>query len=122
MINKTARNVARKKRHMRIRNKISGTAVRPRLAVFRSNNHIYAQVIDDDAQHTLVAASTMEKDIREKIEKTGNVEAARIVGEALAQKAVARGITEVIFDRSGYLYHGKVMALAEAAREGGLKF
>ena len=122
MINKQARNVARKKRHMRIRNKISGTAARPRLAVFRSNSHIYAQVIDDEAQHTLVAASTMEKDIRQKLENTANVEAARVVGEELAKKAKAKGISSVIFDRGGYLYHGKVKALADAAREGGLEF
>ena len=122
MVNKPVRNEARKKRHMRIRKKVSGTAARPRLAVFRSNNHIYAQVINDDAHHTLVAASTMEKDIRKKLENTADVEAARVVGEVLAQKAKALGISEVIFDRGGYLYHGKVKALAEAAREGGLNF
>ena len=122
MIKKPSRDEGRKKRHERLRNKISGTAVRPRLAVFRSNNHIYAQVIDDDAQHTLCAASTVEKEIKSKLENTANVDAAKIVGEALAKKALAKGIQTVIFDRGGYLYHGKVKALADAAREAGLQF
>ena len=122
MIKKPSRDAGRRKRHQRLRNKISGTAQRPRLAVFRSNTHIYAQVIDDDAQHTLCAASTVEKDIKSKLENTADVNAAKIVGEALAKKALSKGIETVIFDRGGYLYHGKVKALADAAREAGLKF
>jgi len=122
MIKKPSRDAGRKKRHERLRNKIAGTAQRPRLAVFRSNSHIYAQIIDDDAQHTLCAASTVEKDIKSKIDNTADVEAAKVVGEALAKKALAKGIENVIFDRGGYLYHGKVKALADAAREAGLQF
>ncbi|MCL2617754.1 MAG: 50S ribosomal protein L18 [Defluviitaleaceae bacterium] len=122
MIKKPSRDAGRKKRHQRLRNKIAGTAQRPRLAVFRSNDHIYAQVIDDDAQHTLCAASTVEKEVKAKLENTANVEAAKLVGEVLAKKALAKGINNVIFDRGGYLYHGKVKALADAAREAGLSF
>ncbi|MBR4015504.1 MAG: 50S ribosomal protein L18 [Anaerotignum sp.] len=122
MINKPSRAAARVKRHYRIRNHVKGTAARPRLAVFRSNKHMYAQIIDDVAQHTLVAASTMEPEIASKVEFTSNVAAAAAVGEAIAKKAVEKGITEVVFDRGGFVYHGKVQALAEAAREAGLKF
>jgi large subunit ribosomal protein L18 len=122
MIKKPSRDIGRKKRHERLRNKISGTAERPRLAVFRSNDHIYAQVIDDDAQHTLCAASTVEKEIKAKLSNTANAEAATLVGQELAKKALAKGISAVIFDRGGYLYHGKVKALADAAREAGLQF
>ncbi|MCL2852517.1 MAG: 50S ribosomal protein L18 [Defluviitaleaceae bacterium] len=122
MIKKPSRDAGRKKRHERLRNKIAGTAERPRLAVFRSNSHIYAQMIDDDAQHTLCAASTVEKEIKAKLENTANVDAAKLVGESLAKKALAKGIDTAIFDRGGYLYHGKVQALADAAREAGLKF
>jgi large subunit ribosomal protein L18 len=122
MIRKPSRDAGRRKRHERLRNKIAGTAERPRLAVFRSNDHIYAQVIDDDAQHTLCAASTVEKEIKSRLENTANVDAAKLVGEMLAKKALARGIQNVIFDRGGYLYHGKVKALADAAREAGLQF
>jgi large subunit ribosomal protein L18 len=122
MIKKPSREEGRKKRHARVRHKISGTAGKPRLAVFRSNDHIYAQVIDDDAQHTLCAASTVEADIKSKIPNTANVDAAKIVGEAVAKKALAKGIQTVTFDRGGYLYHGKVKALADAAREAGLQF
>ncbi|MCL2617399.1 MAG: 50S ribosomal protein L18 [Defluviitaleaceae bacterium] len=122
MIKKPSREAGRKKRHERVRTKIAGTAERPRLAVFRSNDHIYAQVIDDDAQHTLCAASTVEKEIKSKLENTANVDAAKVVGEVLAKKALAKGIQSVIFDRGGYLYHGKVKALADAAREAGLQF
>ena len=114
MINKPNRAAARVKRHYRIRNHVKGTAARPRLAVFRSNKHMYAQIIDDVAQHTLVAASTMEY--------TNTVAAAAAVGEAVAKKAIEKGITEVVFDRGGFVYQGKVQALAEAAREAGLKF
>ena len=122
MIKKPSRAVSRAKRHYRLRNNISGTATKPRLAVFRSNMHIYAQIIDDTAQNTLCAASTMEADIKAKLDKTNNVDAAKAVGEALAKKAVEKGITTVVFDRGGFVYHGKVQALAEAAREAGLQF
>ena len=122
MINKPSRAAARQKRHYRIRNHVSGTAQRPRLAVFRSNKHMYAQIIDDVAQTTLVAASTMESEIASKVEFTNTVEAAKAVGEAVAKKALDKGITEVVFDRGGFIYHGKVQALAEAAREAGLQF
>ena len=122
MIKKKSRAVVREKKHMRIRNRFSGTAERPRLAVFRSNKHIYAQVIDDDAQTTLAAASTVEKDLAKGLKFTDNTEAAECVGKAIAERAKAKGIEEVVFDRGGYIYHGKVQALADAAREAGLKF
>ena len=122
MINKPNRAAARVKRHYRIRNHVKGTAARPRLAVFRSNKHMYAQIIDDVAQHTLVAASTMEAEIASKVEYTNTVAAAAAVGEAVAKKAIEKGITEVVVDRGGFVYQGKVQALAEAAREAGLKF
>ncbi len=112
-------NAARIKRHKRVRKNISGTAARPRLNVFRSLNNIYAQIIDDEKGVTLVAASSMDKGFEGY---GGNIEAAAAVGKAVAQKAVAAGITEVVFDRGGYVYHGRVAALAEGAREGGLKF
>jgi large subunit ribosomal protein L18 len=118
---KLSRNEQRKKRHARIRRKISGTPERPRLCVYKSLRHIYAQLVDDTRGHTLVAASTLEPELREKV-KSPDVEAARLVGRLLAQRARERGIREVVFDRSGYPYHGKVRALAEAAREGGLVF
>lgn len=120
MIKKTSRNELRKKRHFRVRSKINGTEARPRLNVFRSNKHIYAQIIDDVAGHTLVSASTMDKDL--KIVATGNAEAAAAVGTAIAKKALEKNITNVVFDRAGYLYHGRVAKLAEAARATGLKF
>ena len=122
MIHKTSRSKAREKRHYRQRRHLSGAPDRPRLAVFRSNKHIYAQIIDDTAGHTLAAASTMEKSISAKCDKTSNVEAARAVGEAVAKKAIDKGINTVVFDRAGYIYHGKIQALAEAAREAGLVF
>ncbi len=112
-------NAARIKRHKRVRKNISGTAARPRLNVFRSLNNIYAQIIDDEKGVTLVAASSMDKGFEGY---GGNIEAATAVGKAVAEKAVAAGITEVVFDRGGYVYHGRVAALAEGAREGGLKF
>ena len=119
MVSRKDSNQARLKRHKRVRAKISGTAERPRLAVYRSNAHISAQVIDDVAGTTLVSASTLEKDF----EGIGsNKAAARTVGKTLAERAIAKGITEVVFDRGGYLYHGRVSELAEGAREGGLKF
>lgn len=119
-----SRNERRKKRHMRIRRRILGTPERPRLCVYKSLRHIYAQIIDDTppaGSHTLVAASTLDPEIRGQI-KSDNIEAARLVGKVLAQRALARGIKKVVFDRAGYPYHGKVRALAEAAREGGLEF
>lgn len=122
MINKPSRAAARVKRHYRIRNHISGTAQRPRLAVFRSNKHMYAQLIDDVAGVTLAAASTMESEVASKVEFTSTVAAAAVVGEVIAKKAVEKGITEVVFDRGGFVYHGKVKALADAAREAGLQF
>ncbi|NLV92203.1 MAG: 50S ribosomal protein L18 [Firmicutes bacterium] len=116
---KNSRAMERKRRHVRVRTKISGTAQRPRLNVFRSLRHIYAQVIDDVAGHTLAAASTLElKDL----ENTGNKEAARAVGELVAKRALEKGVSEVVFDRGGFIYHGRVAALAEGAREAGLKF
>ena len=120
MIKKTSRNELRKKRHYRVRSKVSGTAARPRLNVFRSNKHIYAQIIDDVTGHTLVSASTMDKDLN--VDSSGNIEAAVAVGTAIAKKALDKDITTVVFDRAGYLYHGRVAKLAEAAREAGLKF
>ncbi len=122
MINKPSRAAARVKRHYRIRNHISGTAQRPRLAVFRSNKHMYAQLIDDVAGVTIVAASTMEAEVASKVEFTSTVAAAAVVGEVIAKKAVEKGISEVVFDRGGFVYHGKVKALADAAREAGLQF
>ncbi|MBE6012224.1 50S ribosomal protein L18 [Anaeropeptidivorans aminofermentans] len=122
MIMKPSRSKAREKRHYRLRNKINGTASKPRLAVFRSNSHIYAQLIDDVAGHTLAAASTMEKSLAESLKSTSNVEAAKIIGAEIGKRAVEKGITEVVFDRGGYVYHGKVKALADAAREAGLNF
>jgi large subunit ribosomal protein L18 len=122
MIKKASRQLAREKRHYRIRNKISGTPAKPRLAVFRSNQHMYAQIIDDVAGHTLVCASTMEKAVAEALKFTSNSDAAKAVGKAIGEKAVAAGISEVVFDRGGYLYHGKIQVLADAAREAGLKF
>ena len=122
MIRKKSRKAVRLNKHRRIRNNITGTAQKPRLAVFRSDNHMYAQIIDDTKAHTLVAASTMEKDIQSKLDKTSNIEGAKAVGQAIAQKALAKGIEQVVFDRGGFLYHGRIAALADAAREAGLKF
>ena len=119
MINKEARSVSREIRHKRVRTKISGTAERPRLSVFRSNKGIYVQVIDDVAAKTLVAASTLDKEVKTK---ASNIEAAKEVGELIAKRAIKAGIKTVVFDRGGYIYHGKVKALAEAAREAGLEF
>lgn len=110
------------RRHLRIRKKVSGTPERPRLAVFRSNLHIYAQIIDDVSQHTLVSASTVDKELQEKLATTSNSEASAEVGKLVAQRALAKGIEQVVFDRGGNLYHGRVKALADAARESGLNF
>ena len=119
MINKEAKSVARVRRHERVRAKISGTAERPRLCVFRSNKNIAVQVIDDAAGNTLVAASTLDKEVKTK---ASNIEAAKEVGELIAKRAIKAGIKNVVFDRGGYIYHGKIKALAEAAREAGLEF
>ncbi|NUN63538.1 50S ribosomal protein L18 [Pseudanabaena biceps] len=109
-------------RHKRIRKAMTGTPERPRLSIYRSNNHIVAQVIDDVTQHTLVAASTLEADVRVSLSTTGNSDASAKVGTLIAERAIAQGITKVVFDRGGNLYHGRVQALAEAAREAGLDF
>lgn len=122
MISKLRRNDIRKRKHDRVRKKISGTTERPRLCVFRSLSHVYAQVIDDTTGNTLVSASTLDKEIKEKIAFGGNIAASKEVGTLVAQRAVAKGITAVVFDRGGYIYHGRVAALAEAAREAGLNF
>ena len=122
MVSKESRSKVRAKKHMRIRNRFSGSAERPRLAVFRSNNHVYAQVIDDVAGKTLVSASTLEKDIKAELKNTDHIEAATKVGDVVAKRALEKGIKAVVFDRGGYIYHGKVKALADAAREAGLEF
>ena len=122
MVSKESRSIIREKKHRRLRNRFSGTAERPRLAVFRSNNHMYAQIIDDVAQKTLVSASTTQKDVKAELEKTNNVEAASYLGTVIAKRALEAGITEVVFDRGGFIYQGKIKALADAAREAGLQF
>ncbi len=119
MLLKADKNKLRQKRHLRVRNRVAGTAERPRLNVFRSLAHIYAQVIDDEKGMTLAAASSLDKDFAGF---GGNIEAAKKVGAAIAKKAIEKGISEVVFDRGGYIYHGRVKALAESARENGLKF
>ena len=120
MLNRVDKNEKRQKRHLRSRRYIIGTAEKPRLNVYRSLSNIYAQVINDETGETIAAASTVEKDLKENY--GGNIEAAKAVGEAVAKRALEKGISEVVFDRGGYLYHGRVAALAEAAREAGLKF
>ena len=122
MVSKQSRQEVRVKKHMKIRNRFSGTAERPRLAVFRSNNHMYAQIIDDTVGNTLVAASTVEKEVKEQLEKTNNVDAAAYLGTVIAKRAIEKGIDTVVFDRGGFIYQGKIAALAEAAREAGLEF
>ena len=122
MVSKESRQKVRAKKHMKIRNRFSGTAERPRLAVFRSNNHMYAQIIDDTVGNTLVAASTVEKDVKAELKNTNDVEAAAYLGTVIAKRALEKGINTVVFDRGGYVYQGKVAALAEAAREAGLEF
>ena len=122
MVSKESRSKIRAKKHMKIRNRFSGTASRPRLAVFRSNNHMYAQIIDDTVGHTLVAASTLEKEVKAELEKTNNVDAAAYLGTVIAKRAIEKGISEVVFDRGGFIYQGKIAALADAAREAGLEF
>ena len=122
MVSKESRQKIRVKKHMKIRNRFAGTAERPRLAVFRSNNHMYAQIIDDTVGNTLVAASTLEKEIKAELEKTNNVDAAAYLGTVIAKRAIEKGIKEVVFDRGGFIYQGKIAALADAAREAGLEF
>ena len=122
MVSKESRQLVRAKKHMKIRNRFSGTAERPRLAVFRSNNHMDAQIIDDTVGNTLVSASTLEKEIKAELEKTNNVDAAAYLGTVIAKRAIEKGIKEVVFDRGGFIYQGKVAALADAAREAGLEF
>lgn len=119
---KLSRKESVQKRHRRIRRRVAGTPERPRLAVFRSNQHIYAQVIDDIAQATLVAASTVEADLRQELSSGANCEASTRVGQLIAERSLAKGIQKVVFDRGGNLYHGRIKALAEAAREAGLDF
>jgi large subunit ribosomal protein L18 len=122
MVSKKSRGVVRQNKHRRLRNHLSGTAERPRLSVFRSNNHMYAQIIDDTVGNTLVSASTLDKDVKADLEKTNNVEAAEKLGTVIAKKALDKGINEVVFDRGGFIYQGKIKALADAAREAGLEF
>ena len=122
MVSKVSRQEVRVKKHKRLRNRLSGTTERPRLAVFRSNNHMYAQIIDDTVGNTLVSASTLEKSVKAELEKTNNVDAAAYLGTVIAKRAIEKGIKTVVFDRGGYIYQGKVAALAEAAREAGLEF
>ena len=122
MVSKKSRSEVRVNKHRKLRNRFSGTAERPRLAVFRSNNLMYAQIIDDTVGNTLVSASTLQKDVKAELEKTNNVEAAAYLGTVIAKKAIEKGITSVVFDRGGFIYHGKIKALADAAREAGLNF
>lgn len=122
MLRKPSKNIGRKKRQLRGRKNLIGTADRPRLNVFRSLKHVYAQIINDKTGATLVAASTVDKDLQAKVEYGGNIDAAKVVGEAIAKRALEKGITKVVFDRAGYIYHGRVAALAAAAREAGLEF
>ena len=122
MVSKKSRAEARIKKHNRMRNRFSGTAERPRLSVFRSNNHMYAQIIDDTVGNTLVSASTLEKDVKAELEKTNNVDAAAYLGTVIAKRAIEKGIKTVVFDRGGFIYQGKIQALADAAREAGLEF
>ena len=122
MVSKKSRQVIRQTKHRRLRNTLAGTAERPRLAVFRSNNHMYVQIIDDTCGNTLVSASTLDADVKADLAKTNNVEAASKLGTVIAKKAQEKGIKEVVFDRGGYIYAGKVAALADAAREAGLEF
>ncbi|MBQ9579609.1 MAG: 50S ribosomal protein L18 [Lachnospiraceae bacterium] len=122
MVSKESRSAVRKNKHRKLRNYLSGTAERPRLAVFRSNNHMYAQIIDDTVGHTLVSASTLQKEVKAELENTDTVEAAAYLGTVIAKKALDKGITTVVFDRGGFIYQGKIKALADAAREAGLEF
>ena len=122
MVSKKSRNEVRVNKHRKLRNRFSGTAERPRLSVFRSNNHMYAQIIDDTVGKTLVSASTVQKEVKAELEKTNNVDAAAYLGTVIAKRAIEAGITTVVFDRGGFIYQGKIKALADAAREAGLEF
>lgn len=122
MISKPDRKLTRVKRHMRIRRRLAGSVERPRLCVYRSNKHIYAQIIDDSTATTLVHASTLDPELKGKVKKTWDIESARSVGSLVAKRAKAKGIALVVFDRGGYIYHGRIAAVAEAARETGLDF
>ena len=122
MVSKESRAKVRLNKHRRMRNRFAGTAERPRLAVFRSNNHMYAQIIDDSVGNTLVSACTLQKEVKAELEKTNDVDAAAYLGKVIAERALEKGIKEVVFDRGGFIYQGKVKALAEAAREAGLEF
>ena len=122
MVSKKTRSEVRVNKHRKLRNRFSGTAERPRLAVFRSNNHMYAQIIDDTVGKTLVSASTVQKDVKAELEKTNNVDAAAYLGTVIAKRAIEAGINTVVFDRGGFIYQGKIKALADAAREAGLEF
>ena len=122
MVSKKSRSEVRVNKHRKLRNRFSGTAERPRLAVFRSNNHMYAQIIDDTVGKTLVSASTVQKEVSAELEKTNNVDAAAYLGTVIAKKAIEQGINTVVFDRGGFIYQGKIKALADAAREAGLEF
>ena len=122
MVSRESRSKIRVKKHLKIRNRFTGTPERPRLAVFRSNNHLYAQIIDDTVGNTLVAASTLQKDIKAELGKTNDVAAAAYLGTVIAKKALEKGINTVVFDRGGFIYQGKIKALADAAREAGLVF
>ena len=122
MVSKESRSKVRIKKHRKLRNRFTGTTARPRLAVFRSNNHMYAQIIDDTVGNTLVSASTLQKEVKAELEKTNDLAAATYLGTVIAKKALEKGITQVVFDRGGFIYKGKVKAVAEAAREAGLEF
>ncbi len=122
MVSKQSRQEVRVKKHLKLRNRFTGTPERPRLAVFRSNNHMYAQIIDDTVGNTLVAASTLEKDVKAELSKTNDVAAAAYLGTVIAKKALEKGIKTIVFDRGGFIYQGKIKALADAAREAGLEF
>lgn len=122
MVSKQSRQEVRVKKHNRMRNHLNGTTERPRLAVFRSNNHMYAQIIDDTVGNTLVSASTLEKEVKAELEKTNNVDAAAYLGTVIAKRALEKGIKTVVFDRGGFIYQGKIAALADTAREAGLEF
>ena len=122
MVSKKSRSEVRENKHRKLRNRFSGTAERPRLAVFRRNNHMYAQIIDDTVGNTLVSASTLQSEVKAELEKTNNVEAAAYLGTVIAKRALEKGITTVVFDRGGFIYQGKIKALADAAREAGLNF
>jgi large subunit ribosomal protein L18 len=122
LLKKVNKNEMRKNRHVRVRQKVYGTPEKPRLNVYRSNNHIYAQIIDDVNGNTLTQASSLDKELREKLESTHNKEAAKLVGELVGKRALDKGIDTVVFDRGGYIYHGRIQELADGAREAGLKF